>query len=110
MNEIKKPKDILLATLSSPNSTVMDLLKNDITAENTGLLLPEEYKNLDFIKKTFSNEDGVFDDQKFTSFYKLASDKYADLTNDQAYESLKKELEYSPTSMSSPIGSKKFDV
>ena len=45
MNEIKKPKDILLATLSSPNSTVMDLLKNDITAENTGLLSPEEYKN-----------------------------------------------------------------
>ena len=110
MNEIKKPKDILLATLSNPNSTVMDLLKNDITAENTGLLLPEEYKNLDFIKKIFSNEDGVFDDQKFTSFYKLASDKYADLTNNQAYESLKKELEYSPTSMSSPIGSKKFDV
>ena len=110
MNEIKKPKDILLATLSSPNSTVMDLLKNDITAENTGLLSPEEYKNLDFIKKTFSDENGVFDDQKFTSFYKLASDKYADLTNNQAYESLKKELEYSPTSMSSPIGSKKFDV
>ena len=89
---------------------VIDLLKNDITAENTGLLLPEEYKNLDFIKKTFSDENGVFDDQKFTSFYKLASDKYADLTNNQAYESLKKELEYSPTSMSSPIGSKKFDV
>ena len=110
MNEINKPKDILLATLSNPNSTVMDLLKNDITAENTGLLSPEEYKNFDFIKKIFSNENGVFDDQKFADFYKLASDKYADLTNKQAFEYLKKDLEYSPTSMSSPFGSKKFDT
>jgi hypothetical protein len=51
MKEIQKPNDILIATLSSPQATAMDLLRNDININNTSLLSKEEYKNTPFIKK-----------------------------------------------------------
>jgi hypothetical protein len=49
MNTIQKPNDILIATLSAPQANTMDLLQNNITATNTSLLTPEEYKQTPFV-------------------------------------------------------------
>ena len=44
MKESQKPNDILVATISAPNATLMDLIQNDINASNTQLLTMDEYK------------------------------------------------------------------
>ena len=60
MKEIKQPNDILVATLMSPEASSLDLLKNDINIDNTALLTPDEYKATPFIKKHFTDKNGVF--------------------------------------------------
>jgi hypothetical protein len=39
-----KPNDIFIATFNAPEATPLELLKNNITAENTTFLNEEEYR------------------------------------------------------------------
>lgn len=109
MKEIQKPNDILIATLSSPQATAMDLLRNDINIDNTSLLSKEEYKNTPFIKKQFT-QDGVFNEDAFNKVYDAAASKYWELEDDNLYKNLEQYIEYSDTSRYRPLNSKKRDV
>lgn len=110
MAEIKHENDILVATLNSPKAEVTDFLKSGLTSENTGLLSADEYKNSDYIKKQFSDDNGNFNEFAFDQYYKKASDNYESLSNKESYDEFEKQLEYSPTSMSSPLGAKKKNM
>jgi len=61
MKEVQKPNDIFIATLSAPEASVLDLLQNNINAENTSFLTPDEYKETPFVKKRYT-QDGVFNE------------------------------------------------
>lgn len=109
MKEIQKPNDILIATLSTPQATAMDLLRNDINIDNTSLLSREEYKNTPFVKKQFT-QNGVFNEDAFNKAYDLASEKYWELEDDKLYKNLEQYLEYSDSSRYRPLNSNKRDT
>lgn len=103
-----KPNDILVATINNPSVTAYDLLSNNILGDNTSLRTKEEYKDTKFIKNAFTR-DGKFDEVAFDNMYKLASDKYSELTNEQYIESLD-ELQYNPFDITRPKDAKTYSV
>ena len=97
-----KDNDMLLATLSAlqaqkPDITNVDLLKNNITLDNTQFLDKDTYKSMPFVQKAFS-KDGVFSNELFDQVYNLAKTKYDSLQEDQLMANLIDNLEYSKTS------------
>lgn len=108
-NTLTKPNDILVATLKDPNISTVDLLRNNINADNTSFLSLEEYKNTPLVQKAFTNDKGVFNESEFEAAYTLAAFKYQDLSNSDAFKNWDKELEYSATSIYRPQDSKVRD-
>ena len=51
MEDLKKQNDMLVATISKADLSATDLLKNNLTLENTQLLSREEYKNASVAKR-----------------------------------------------------------
>jgi hypothetical protein len=72
MKEVTKPNDIFVSTLLNPSADIPDLLANGVNGENTGLLPYDTYKNSKFVQKAFTDQDGVFDTQRFTQVYNAA--------------------------------------
>lgn len=104
MKEKQLENDALVAFLSAPDAQLKDYLQNGLTAENTQFLSADDYKNLPGIKKLFTDNEGVFNDDAFNKVYKQAESKYLDLTDQEALDNL---LSWSPTSRYAPIGSKR---
>jgi hypothetical protein len=99
--EIKKPNDILIATLSNPQLTPYDLLSNDINGSNTSLFSKDEYKQSEYVQKAFEGEDGKFDEVSFDKAYNLAKNNFYLLTNQEYLKSLD-QIEYSPFDVTRP--------
>ena len=110
MKEIKQPNDILVATLMSPEASSLDLLKNDINIDNTALLSPDEYKATPFIKKHFTDDKGVFNEEAFNKVYNMAAQKYWELDDAKLKNNLEEYLEYSNTSRFRPTSAQKRDL
>ena len=91
MKESQKPNDILVATISAPNATLMDLIQNDINASNTQLLTMDEYKQSQYIQDKFT-KDGTFDNNAFEQYYTLAAQKFEDLSDEDLATKLQKEI------------------
>jgi hypothetical protein len=109
MDKITKPNDIFVATLQSPNATTLDLLQNNINASNTSLLTPEEYKKTPMVKKVFTDENGIFNEEVFNNAYYQAYEKYASLSDERVYNEVVEDLEYSSTDRFRPINAKVKD-
>lgn len=107
--EIKKPNDILVATINNPELTPYDLLSNNITGENTSLLPKDAYKQSKYIQDTFKQDNGKFDDAAFNEVYKMAQNKFYNLTNEQYLKELD-EVKYSPFDVTRPKFAKTFSV
>ncbi|MDA3856248.1 MAG: hypothetical protein PF569_08375 [Candidatus Woesearchaeota archaeon] len=107
--EINKPNDILVATLNNPRATISDLKSSEFTPENTSLFSKDEYKRSDFIKETFKDNKGNFDEIAFDKFYELASVKYNDLTNNKYIQDIE-ETQYDPFDITRPIDSSTYKV
>lgn len=107
--EIKKPNDILVATINNPELTPYDLLSNNITGENTSLLSKDAYKQSKYIQDTFKQDNGKFDDAAFNEVYKMAQNKFYNLTNEQYLKELD-EVKYSPFDVTRPKFAKTFSV
>jgi hypothetical protein len=107
--EIKKPNDILVASLNNPDATTYDLMKLDINPENTSLFSPEEYKESDYIQNAFKTEDGKFNEEAFNEYYNKAAFQYKQMGDEQYLEDLNT-LQYSPFDTSRPIDGKIFKV
>lgn len=107
MEEITKPNDMFAAILQTPNVSVFDLAKSNITLENTQLLSKDFYKSSDVVKSAFSDDKGNFNDLAFNDAYSQAALKFTEIGNDQQ---LVKALEWDPYDFTAPIESKHFDV
>ena len=109
MNTIQKPNDILIATLSAPQANTMDLLQNNITAANTSLLMPEEYKQTPFVQQRYT-QNGVFNEDAFNQDYLLAYQKYSDLAMAESADNLNEYLTYAPQDRFAPANAKTWDT
>ena len=109
-NVIKNKNDIFVATLSNPQASTLDLIQSDINPGNTGFLSMDEYKDTNLVKKTFTDDKGIFNEDAFNQAYVLAGKKYQELTDNDVLKRLEKEIEYSPVSRFKPIDSKTYDV
>ena len=69
INEIKKPNDIFVSVLTDPSASITNLMASGLNVDNTGLLSPEQYKQSDFVKKQFTDQNGKFQDDKFNQAY-----------------------------------------
>lgn len=107
MNEINKQNDIFISTVLNGEMDPLELNAHDITAQNTGLLTPGEYKDSPFIQKQFSDENGNFDDKKFEQTYLQAAKQYNDLIEKDTYQKLDQYIEYNMNDIFAPLGSKK---
>lgn len=107
MNEINKPNDIFVSTLVNGNLDPLVLTSNGINAENTGLLTPDEYKSSKFVQKAFTDEKGVFNNEKFEQAYLQAANSYRDLINSDSYEKLEKFVEYNFNDLYGDLNTKK---
>lgn len=107
MKEQKAENDALVAFLSNPDASIKDYLQNNITANNTQLLTKDEYKETPFIKKQFTDKNGVFNEGAFDALYDKAAEKYFDLGDEQAFQNL---LQYNPTSRYKPLGANSLDT
>lgn len=101
--EIKKPNDILVTLVLEPNANVYDLRKSNILPDNTSFLDKETYKNTEFVKKAFTDKDGIFNDKEFNNAYNKAAYLYAEVSNDQH---LADALEWDAHDFMRPVGSK----
>ena len=106
MNEIKRENDIFVSTLLNPEANINDLIQGGVTANNTQLLTPEQYKDLDFIKKQFSDKKDNFDEELFNRVYEAAAAKFNDLATVQSYKDLEKLGTYNPNDIYTPFGAK----
>lgn len=107
--EIKKPNDILVATIGNPRATTYDLKTLNLTPDNTSLYSKEDYKQSDYIKEAFKNKEGKFDDVAFDNFYNKAAQHYMQLTNEDYIKEMEK-AEYSPFDETRPTDSKVYNV
>ena len=109
MNSIQKPNDILIATLSAPQANVVDLLQNNINADNTSLLKPEEYKQTPFVQQRYT-KNGVFNEEAFNQDYLRAYNNFVELAHAESYNNLSDYLTYAPQDRFAPMKSRKWDV
>lgn len=107
--DIKRPNDILVATINSPNATTFDFLSADINPENTSLYTKDEYKQSDFIKNTFKDQNGNFDDVKFNEAYNKAALNYKEMSDKKYLDDLDT-IMYSPFDITRPKDAKTFKV
>ena len=95
MNKVQtKPNDIFVATVSAPDATLLDFLSNNLNVDNTSLLSKEEYLRTPFVKKKFTDSNGVFNNEQFEVFYNKAKENYNNLDDKQAFEGLNDYIEY----------------
>lgn len=102
-----KENDILISTLINPGANLNDLMHGGVNATNTQLLTQDAYKQSDFIKKAFTNEQGQFDEQLFNQAYQMAANAYADLTSHAVADGYKEFVQYNPNDIYAPINAKK---
>ncbi len=101
--EITKPNDIFAISVVTPDVNNYDLLKSDIHSDNTSFFDKDTYKNTDFVKKAFTDENGKFDDLKFNQAYTKASKLFTEMSNDKF---LKNNLEWDAYDFMRPLDSK----
>jgi hypothetical protein len=79
-----KPNDIFVATFNAPDASLLDFLRSGINATNTSKLKKEEYQNTPFVKKRFTDEKGVFNQDAFDKFYEKAEENFNLLADENA--------------------------
>ena len=82
-NEINKPHDWFATLMFNPDLSTNDLRGLDITANNSSLKDKDYYKNIEDVKKTFTDANGKFDERKFDSFYSGALELYNKSANNE---------------------------
>lgn len=109
MKEVHKSNDIFVSTLLNPTADIPDLLANGVNGTNTGLLPVDTYKNSKFVQDAFSDENGVFNDEKFAQVYKHAEQKYNELQSVQLYSDLSAYAKFNENDIYAPIQSQRQD-
>ena len=107
INEIKKPNDIFVSVLTDPSASITNLMASGLNVDNTGLLSPEQYKQSDFVKKQFTDQNGKFQDDKFNQAYQAAALRYQAMSGISGYKDLEKYIQYSSTDVLAPLGAMK---
>lgn len=110
MNEVQKPNDIFVSTVLNPESSLLELSQAGVTPDNTGFLSIDDYKNTNFVKKSFTDDKGNFNNDAFQKAYVMAADNYKALTDKSYVKNLEKNVEYNPNSRFKPVGAKEQDL
>lgn len=105
--DVKKPNDILVATLNNPNSSPYDFMTEQIGPENTSLFSKDEYLATDYVQEQFKNDQGDFDNEAFENAYMKAATYYKAMSDESFLDNLAT-IEYSPFDITRPIGAKTF--
>ena len=76
---MNKPNDFLAASLNAPQDfTLTDYYTHGLTPDNTELKDRDYYKDIPQVQKTFTKNDGTFDDVKFNAYYDSVKRTYND--------------------------------
>jgi hypothetical protein len=105
---ISKPNDIMVALVNNPTATTYDLKTLNINPDNTSLFSKDEYKNSEYIKKIFT-ENNKFNEVAFNNFYERAAKQYMELS-DEAYLKELEKVEFSPFDETRPIDSNVYNI
>lgn len=62
MNNVKKPNDWFIAQIDNPSFTPGNFRDVGLTADNTGLLDRNTYKNSKYVQDKFKDDEGKFDE------------------------------------------------
>lgn len=107
--EINKPNDIFVSTLLNPTASVKDLVINGINSSNTDFLTKDEYKNTAFVKKSFTDEKGVFNNEAFENAYAMAERKKDELDSIQSYQDFSNYAKFNDNDILAPLTSPKTE-
>ena len=102
MNDIKKPNDWFVAQLENPAFTMDNFKDVGLTADNTGLLDKNTYKNSKFIQEMFKDENGKFNEVAFNQKYDSAAFTYQKFANDQFEDTIMEDVDWDPYSQLKP--------
>lgn len=107
--EIIKPNDLFVASFNNPQATTYDLMSADLNPNNTSLYTKDEYKNTEFVRNRFRDENGQFDDVAFDNFYNKVASQYKEMTDDTFLKGLDT-IKYSPFDITRPKEAETYRV
>lgn len=102
MNDIKKPNDWFVAQLENPSFTMDNFRDVGLTADNTGLLDKNTYRNSKFVQEMFKDENGKFNEVAFNQKYDSAAFTYQKFANDQFEDTIMEDVDWDPYSQLKP--------
>lgn len=99
----KKDNDLLLNIVANPQFSLEDFATIGFNITNTSLQDKEVYKNNPLIQKTFSNDEGKFDDKQFTDAYNKALIDYNTMSQKDFYKNQEKQAVYHRDNFDAPV-------
>lgn len=106
----KKEHDMLLALMSKQDANSLDFAKSGMNIDNTQLLQKEEYKTSEFIKKSFTDQNGKFNELAFNTLHDMAQRRFAELAEEKTLDDIASDLEYGNYALFVPEGAKRRDI
>ena len=106
MNDIKKPNDWFVAQLENPSFDISNFKDVGLSADNTGLLDKNTYKNSKYIQDMFKGEDGKFNEVAFNQKYDSAALTYQKFANDEFEDTIMEDVDWDPYSQLKPTDAK----
>ena len=110
MNNVKKPNDWFIAQIDNPSFTTGNFRDVGLTADNTGLLDRNTYKNSKYVQDKFKDDEGKFDEVSFNKVYDAAAQTYQKFANDEFEESIMDDADWDPYSQLRPEDGKVRDI
>lgn len=110
MNNVKKPNDWFIAQIDNPSFTPGNFRDVGLTADNTGLLDRNTYKNSKYVQDKFKDDEGKFDEVSFNKVYDAAAQTYQKFANDEFEESIMDDADWDPYSQLRPEDGKVRDI
>ena len=110
MEQNNNKADWLKAGLVSPTNTIEDFKQEGLSPENVQVLPSDKYKQKDFIKDSFTNSKGEFDEDAFTKYYNQQVETYNTFAKDEHDDKLLKSDYYSEYDRFAPKDAKRGET
>ena len=101
-----KPNDWFLAITENPTFSLSDFESVGLTTENTALQSKDVYRNSNYVKEIFTDDQGKFDEVSFNKHYDAVAQAYNIYANDQYEKDVLTDIEWDPYNAWRPNGAK----
>ena len=101
-----KPNDWFLAITENPTFSLSDFESVGLTTENTALQSKDVYRNSNYVKEIFTDDQGKFDEASFNKHYDAVAQAYNIYANDQYEKDVLTDIEWDPYNAWRPNGAK----